>query len=79
VRTKPGSKQQYRAHHAGDDESVRKRKTSANRTWGTLRAALNFAVADGKLSNVGWQRVKPFKGVSSARALFISRSVQTAD
>jgi integrase len=72
VRTKPGSKQQYRAHEAGDDESVRKRKTSANRTWGTLRAALNFAVADGKLSNVGWQRVKPFKGVSSARVRFLS-------
>jgi hypothetical protein len=72
VRTKSGAKQQYRNHDAGDDESVRKRKTSANRTWGTLRAALNFAVADGKLSNVGWQRVKPFKGVSSARVRFLS-------
>src|SRR6202162_1766669 len=65
-------KQQYRDHDAGDDESVRKRKTSANRTWATLRAALNFAVADGKLPNVGWQRVKPFKGVSSARVRFLS-------
>jgi hypothetical protein len=45
VRTKAGAKQQYRDHDTGDDESVRKRKTSANRTWGTLRAALNFAVA----------------------------------
>jgi integrase len=72
VRTKAGAKQQFRAHDVADDESVRKRKTSANRTWGTLRAALNFAVADGKLSNVGWQRVKPFKGVSSARVRFLS-------
>jgi Phage integrase family len=72
VRTKPGSKQNYRVHDASDDESVRKRKTSANRTWATLRAALNFAVADGKLSNVGWQRVKPFKGVNSARVRFLS-------
>jgi len=72
VRTKAGAKQQYRDHDTGDDESVRKRKTSANRTWGTLRAALNFAVADGKLANVRWQRVKPFKGVSSARVRFLS-------
>jgi integrase len=72
VRTKPGSKQQYRAYDASDDESVRKRKTSANRTWATLRAALNFAVADGKLSNVAWQRVRPFKGVNSARVRFLA-------
>jgi integrase len=72
VRTKPNAKQQYRAHDASNDESVRKRKNSANRTWGTLRAALNFAVADDKLSNVGWQRVKTFKGVSSARVRFLN-------
>jgi integrase len=72
VRTKPGAKQQHRVHDTSDDESVRKRKTSANRTWATLRAALNFSVADGKLSNVGWQRVKPFKGVNSARVRFLS-------
>jgi hypothetical protein len=35
VRTKAGAKQQFRAHDVADDESVRKRKTSANRTWGT--------------------------------------------
>lgn len=48
-----------------DDEAKRRKKATANRMLGTLKAALNMAFAD-KLapSDVEWRRVRPFKDVN---------------
>jgi integrase len=68
VRTRPGEQQNHRA--AGDPRS---RRATVNRIWATLRAALNHAFAAGKIeTDVQWRQVRPFKGVTSARARYLS-------
>jgi integrase len=47
-------------------DHFRKRKNTANRVLTTLKAALNMAVAEGRVAPgaaAAWQMVKPFKGV----------------
>ena len=59
ARTKPGKPQQHRAFD-GSDEAIRRRKSSANRTWTILRAALNHAFRDDLVtSDAAWRKVKP--------------------
>jgi integrase len=61
------------ATHNGGDEAVRKRKASANRTWTILKAALNHAYKDGKVSSDRtWRRVEPFRDVERARERFLT-------
>jgi integrase len=76
VRTRPGQPQQHRA--ADDDpEAVRRRRSSANRVYNTLRAALNHAWRQGLVtSNAAWARVEAFAGVDAARvrALTVAES-----
>jgi integrase len=53
-----------------DDETVRRRRSTANRTLTIFRAALNLAYNEGKSgvnSNKAWRLVKPFKNVDAAR------------
>jgi integrase len=83
-RTKPGKPQQHRAFD-GSDEAIRRRKSSANRTWTILRAALNHAFRDDLVaSDTAWRKVKPFKGVDAARVRYLTvaqarRLVNAAD
>ncbi len=84
VRTKPGRPQQHRAFD-GSDEAIRRRKSSANRTWTILRAALNHAFRDDLIASDGtWRKVKPFKGVDAARVRYLAveqarRLINTTD
>jgi integrase len=74
VRTKPGEKQQYRApaEQVEEDDEQRKRRATVNRTWTTLRAALNKAFENDKVhSDAAWRKVKPFKGTHKARVRYL--------
>jgi integrase len=71
VRTKKGSAQGHRK--IADDDGHRARRSSANRIWSLLRAALNHAFHDGKVSSdLEWRKVKPFKKVDAARARYLT-------
>ena len=72
ARTKPGKPQQYRAFD-GSEKSIRRRKSSANRTWTILRAALNHTFRDGLVASDGaWRKVKSFKSVDAARVRYLT-------
>jgi integrase len=54
-------------------ETLRRRRSTANRTFTVLRAALNLAFREGHVSSDGaWRRVKPFRGVDAARLRYLS-------
>lgn len=70
LRTRPGAAQQYAP--LDDAEAKRARKTTANRTFTILKAALNMAWRNGKApSNTAWSRVERFEGVDSARIRYL--------
>jgi integrase len=72
VRSKRGE-QSTRSIDLDDAETARKRKVSANRILGLLKAALNHAFTEGKVaSNVEWRKVKPFPKVNRSRAAYLS-------
>ena len=72
ARTKPGQPQQHRAFD-GSEEAVRRRKSSANRTWTILRAALNHAFREDLVeSDNTWRKVKSFKSVDAARVGYLT-------
>src|SRR5215471_12211909 len=72
VRTKPGAKQQHRVFSA-DEEAVRRRRASANRVLTILKAALNRAWRQGKISSdAAWRRVEPFEDVDAARVRYMT-------
>jgi integrase len=72
LRTKPGKAQQHRAFN-GDEESVRRRRSSANRVLTILKAALNRAWRDEKVpSDMAWRRVEPFEKVDAARIRYLT-------
>jgi integrase len=71
VRTKKGSAQKHRK--ITDEDGQRARRSSANRVWSLLRAALNQAFHDGKVSSdLEWRKVKPFKKVDAARVRYLT-------
>ena len=72
ARTKPGKPQQYRSFD-GSEEAIRRRKSSANRTWTILRAAFNHAFREGQVDSDGaWRKVKSFKSVDAARVRYLT-------
>jgi integrase len=72
VRTRKGEKQKYR-ELADDDESRRRRRASANRTLTILKAGLNRAWREGKVSSdTAWRRVEPFENVDAARIRYLT-------
>ena len=85
VRTHKGEKQKTRAIDLDDAEAVRRRKVSANRILGLLKAALNHAFREGKVpSDVEWRKVKPFPKVNRSRAAYLTlaqcrRFINSAD
>lgn len=71
LRTKNGQKQKHR--HVTGEDAIRARRSTANRTWTILRAALNHAFNDGKVaSDHAWRKVKPFKKVDAARIRYLT-------
>jgi integrase len=74
VRTAKGEAQRYRTAADGDrDEAVRRRRSTANRHFAILRAALTHAWRERKVpSDETWRRVKSFKNVSAARARYLT-------
>jgi integrase len=72
LRTRPDAPQQYRPEATSEDQ-IRARRASANRVWTMLRAALNFVFHEGLVaSDIEWRKVKPFKGVQTARLRYLS-------
>jgi integrase len=56
-----------------DPDAVRASKVTANRILAILRAALNLAFRNAKVSSdVAWKRVKRFSNVQAARARYLS-------
>ena len=75
VRTARGEAQQYRTAAEGEDrdEAVRRRRSTANRHFAILRAALTAAFrADKVASDEAWRRVKSFRNVAAARARYLT-------
>jgi integrase len=73
VRTRTGEPQKYKP--ASDDpETVRRRRSSANRVLTILKASLNHAYDERHvISNDAWgRRVKPFRNVEVARIRYLT-------
>ena len=72
LRTRPGETQKTRDHDPNDDEAIRRRKSSANRSLSVLRAALNRAWREGHVaSDSAWRRVEPYEDVDAARVRYL--------
>jgi integrase len=72
LRTAPGAKQNYRPMPE-DEDGQRSRRSTANRTWTVLRAALNHAFHEGIIEqDTAWRKVKPFKNVEAARVRYLT-------
>jgi integrase len=71
LRTRPGDEQRYRPLETPDER--RRRKATANRDLTVLKAALNAAYANGRIStDQAWRKVKPFEKVDGARLRILS-------
>ena len=72
LRSKPGKAQKYRPL-ADDEDSLRRRRASANRCLAQLKAALNLAWREGKVpSDKEWRKVRPFEGADAARVRYLT-------
>jgi integrase len=70
---KVAKKPNFREFDKTDQDAVRRRRASANRTLTTLKAALNRAWREGKIhSDEAWRRVEPFAGVDAARVRYLN-------
>jgi len=74
LRTKKDAKKpNVREFDREDQDAVRRRRASANRTLTVLKAALNRAWRDGKtFSDEAWRRVEPFKEADAARVRYLT-------
>jgi integrase len=74
ARSKPGRKPNHRKADKSAD-GLRKRRSTANRILTVLKAALNHAWKAGRVaSDDAWRRVKPFRGVETARVQYLSEA-----
>jgi integrase len=75
VRASKGSRRATTAPSDADPKEIkRRRQATANRLLALLKAALNYAWRDGKVSDdTTWRRVKPFRGADQPRAAFLTR------
>jgi integrase len=72
LRTKPGLAQKHREPDSGA-ESVRRRRSTANRVLTILKAALNHAHREGKCdSDEAWRTVRAFREADAARLRYLS-------
>lgn len=73
ARTRSGKGQPQKYREIVDDDALRARRASVNRTWATLRAALNHAFTEGHApSDREWRKLKPFKGVDGKRTEYLT-------
>jgi integrase len=73
LRSANGAPQNWR--ETAGPEGERRRKATANRLLTVLKAALNFAYSEGRVpADDAWRRVKPFKGVDTARVVFLDQA-----
>jgi integrase len=73
LRTRPGRPQNVR-DTSNDPEASRRRCASANRILTVLKAALNHAWREGKVSSdEAWRRVTPFRETDAARLRYLDR------
>jgi integrase len=74
LRTKKDAKRaNFRELAKGDGEAIRRRRASANRTLTVLKAGLNRAWREGKISSDdAWRRVEPFKEADGARVRYLT-------
>ena len=71
-RTRPGRKQNFGTAPESDEE-IRRRKASANRVLTVLKAALNRAYIENKVSSdEPWRRVAPFRFVDAPRVRYLT-------
>ncbi|MBB3234524.1 tyrosine-type recombinase/integrase [Phyllobacterium endophyticum] len=71
-RTRKGEEQKF-GTVPNDEEAIRRRRATSNRTLTVLKAALNHAFKDSKLSSdVAWRRVEPFEAVEVARIRYLT-------
>ena len=74
LRSKKGAKPKFRDFDGKDAEARRKRQSTANRILTVLKAVLNHAWREGKITNdQAWRRVAPYKGVEEARLRYLSQ------
>jgi integrase len=72
IRGKRGEGPRFREFDGNDEDAVRRRRASANRTLTILKAALNMAWREGKIaSDDAWRRVTPFEEADAARVRYL--------
>ena len=70
---KKAGETKFKALDTTDPEAVRRRRSTANRVLTILKAALNHAWGEGKVtSDDGWRKVKPFREADSARIRYLN-------
>lgn len=74
VRAAKGKRKTLSAPADADPKEVKRRRhATANRLLGLLKAALNYAWQEGRVtSDTEWRRVKPFKGADQPRAGYLT-------
>jgi len=73
LRTKRGSLKQNVKNSPANADDKRKRRNTANRILTILKAALNHAYHDGKISSdTAWMSVKPFKNVDAPKIRYLT-------
>ena len=78
LRSVADEKPKFREYSAKDAELVRRRKATANRVLTVLKAALNHAWRDHRVSsNEAWASVKPFRDVDSPKIHYLSIAEST--
>jgi integrase len=72
VRGRTGDAPKFRTHKE-DAETIRRRRSTANRVLTILKAALNKARQDGRIANdYAWAQVRAFREVDAARLRYLS-------
>jgi integrase len=79
VRTRKDAEQAYRDIEANDPDAMRKRQATANRILTVLKAALNYAHENRRVSSkAAWEAVKPFREVDLPKVRFLTPDEVTA-
>ena len=79
VRTRVGKVQAFRSIDADDPDEMRKRQATTNRILTVLKAALNYAYEEKRVSSrAAWEVVKPFRRVDVPKVRFLSKDEVTA-
>jgi integrase len=72
IRVKKGADPRFRELAEMDEDALRRRRASANRTLTILKAALNMGWREGKIaSDDAWRRVAPFQEADAARLRYL--------